>query len=103
MRLFRNAEAIVAPHGAGLTNIGYCQSGTAVLELFMDANVKWYFRRLAAVRELNYDCLLGKSVDPWEKGEAETHALRWETSTSQVVSAADFMLSIGGARAGRST
>ncbi len=26
-RLFRGAEAIVAPHGAGLTNIGFCRPG----------------------------------------------------------------------------
>lgn len=32
--LFRNAEAIVAPHGAGLAHITWCRPGTQVLELF---------------------------------------------------------------------
>ena len=33
IHLFRNAEAVVAPHGAGLTNILFMQSGAAVVEL----------------------------------------------------------------------
>lgn len=32
--LFASAEAIVAPHGAGLTNLVFCSRGTKVLELF---------------------------------------------------------------------
>jgi capsular polysaccharide biosynthesis protein len=32
--LFHNAEVVVAPHGAALTNITFCRPGTRVLEMF---------------------------------------------------------------------
>jgi capsular polysaccharide biosynthesis protein len=92
VRLFRGAEAIVAPHGAGLTNIGYCRPGAILLELFMDAYVNWCFRRLAAVKTLRYDCLLGRSTDPWSVSTADPHALRWHISSDHVAGAIGFML-----------
>jgi len=91
VRLFRDATAIVAPHGAGLTNLGYCRPGTIVLELLMDGYVNWCFRRLAAIRGLRYDCVLGRSIDPWTAGMANPHALRWNVSADHVAGAAEFM------------
>jgi capsular polysaccharide biosynthesis protein len=32
--IFRNADIVVAPHGAGLSNIVFCRPGTTVVELF---------------------------------------------------------------------
>ncbi len=61
IRLFREADLVVAPHGAGLTNIGYCRSGAAVLELFPSDFVVWCYRPLAALRSLRYDCVLGRA------------------------------------------
>ncbi len=92
VRLFRGAEAIVAPHGAGLTNLGYCRAGTVVLEIFMDAYVNWCFRRLAAVRGLRYDCVLGRAVDPWINRAADPHALRWRVESEIVVEAVRFLI-----------
>lgn len=46
---FSAAEIIVAPHGAGLANIVFCQPGTAVVELFAAAYVNPVFWRLADV------------------------------------------------------
>jgi capsular polysaccharide biosynthesis protein len=89
VRLFRGAEAIVAPHGAGLTNIGYCRPGAILLELFMDAYVNWCLRRLAAVKTLRYDCLLGRSVDSWS---GDPHTLRWQISPDHVAGAMAYML-----------
>jgi len=36
VELFYNANIIIAPHGAGLTNILFCDKGTTVIELFPD-------------------------------------------------------------------
>ncbi len=94
VRLFRHAEAVVAPHGAGLTNLGYCRPGTLVLEIFMDAYVNWCFRRLAAVRGVRYDCVLGRSVDPWMDGSADPHALRWRVEPALVAGAVAFMMGV---------
>jgi capsular polysaccharide biosynthesis protein len=32
--IFRNANVVVAPHGAGLSNIVFCRPGTTIVELF---------------------------------------------------------------------
>lgn len=38
IELFQSAEVIIAPHGAGLTNLIFCNPGTKVIELF---NANW--------------------------------------------------------------
>ncbi len=40
VRLFRHAEFILAPHGAGLTNLVWCDRGTRVIELLSDLSVQ---------------------------------------------------------------
>jgi hypothetical protein len=42
-RLFDEASHIIAPHGAGLTNILFCRPGTILLELHMDSYTQWAF------------------------------------------------------------
>ncbi len=87
VRLFRGAEAIVAPHGAGLTNLGFCRPGCVVLELLMDAYVNWCFRHLAALMQLNYDCVLGRARRPWRELDLSLHLSPWEISVNHVVAA----------------
>ena len=59
VRLFAEATHILAPHGAGLTNIVFCQAGAVLCELHMDSYVHWGYRRLAALRGMRYGCLVG--------------------------------------------
>ena len=87
VRLFRGAEAIVAPHGAGLTNLGFCRPGCFVLELLMDAYANWCFRHLAALMQLNYDCVLGRARRPWRELDLSLHLSPWEISVNHVVAA----------------
>ena len=63
IQLFRNAEMIVAPHGAGFTNLLFCNPGTRVLELFSDKFVNHYFYELASNLHLLYDFQVGKPVN----------------------------------------
>ena len=88
IRLFRDAEAVVAPHGAGLTNLGFCHPGCVVLELQMDAYVNWCFRHFAALRGLRYDCVLGRAVGAW----GGPHGLAWRISPQHVAAAVAQML-----------
>jgi capsular polysaccharide biosynthesis protein len=41
--LFANAEAIVAPHGSGLTNLAFCQPGTSIIELVSPHYIRPYY------------------------------------------------------------
>jgi hypothetical protein len=74
VRLFSEASLIVAPHGAGLTNIGFCRPGTTLCELHMESYVHWSFRRLAALRGLNYGCLVGET---WAGPEHSSTGQAW--------------------------
>ncbi len=88
IRLFRDAELIVAPHGAGLTNVGFARPGCRVLELHMDAYVNWCFRHLAALRRVAYDCVLGRALGPWlDLSSAAVHGMRWRVSVDHVLAA----------------
>ena len=88
IRLFRGAELIVAPHGAGLTNIGFARPGCRVLELHMDAYVNWCFRHLAALRGVAYDCVVGRALGPWlDVPSGEVHGMRWRVSVEHVLAA----------------
>jgi len=64
IRTFAEATHVVGAHGAGLTNLMFCQPGTAVCELHMDRYVQWSFRRLAMLRGLRYGAVLGATVGP---------------------------------------
>ena len=87
VRLFRQADAIVAPHGAGLTNIGFASPGCVVIELQMDAHIDWCYRHLAAVSGVQYDCVLGRARRPWREMDARIQPTPWEVSVHHVVSA----------------
>ena len=55
IELFTDAEIVIAPHGAGLANIMFCQE-TTVIELF-GSLVKYPFRRLANTLEHEYHAI----------------------------------------------
>lgn len=51
--MFADAEAVVAPHGAGLTNLTFCAPGTKVIELFPSLVMDCY-HRLSVDLDLDY-------------------------------------------------
>ncbi|MGQ7845725.1 glycosyltransferase 61 family protein [Granulosicoccus sp. 3-233] len=62
-RLLSAANLVVAPHGAGLSNIAFCQRGTTVVELFDNYVVPCYWA-LAELAELDYHAYFAdKSTD----------------------------------------
>jgi hypothetical protein len=52
--LFHDAEYIVAPHGAALTNLLWCRPGTRVLEFFDAGYQADYYRNLCEYGGLDY-------------------------------------------------
>ena len=68
--LFASAQVIVAPHGAGLTNILFARPGARVIELMPDRLANWCYRRLAAMLGLHYDAVIGHAEPTAPPGEA---------------------------------
>ena len=54
IRIFSNASFIVAPHGAGLSNLIFCKEGTKVVEIFNPQYVHWCYWQLSSIRNLLY-------------------------------------------------
>ena len=57
---FAATEVIVAPHGAGLSNLVYCHSGTKVIECFAPEYINPCYWGLCEQMGLPYFYLIGK-------------------------------------------
>jgi tetratricopeptide (TPR) repeat protein/capsular polysaccharide biosynthesis protein len=58
--LFAQAEAIVAPHGGGLTNLAFCRQGTKVIELVSPNYIRHYYWVISQQLGLQHYYLPGK-------------------------------------------
>ncbi len=59
--LFSRAEAVVAPHGAGLTNLVWCAPQTKVVEIFSPLYVNLCYWAIASITDADYYYLLGSA------------------------------------------
>jgi tetratricopeptide (TPR) repeat protein len=59
--LFAQAKVIVAPHGGGLTNLLFCQPGTAVIELFAPSYIRPYYWPISHHLKLRHYFITGES------------------------------------------
>ncbi|MBD2461577.1 DUF563 domain-containing protein [Oscillatoria sp. FACHB-1407] len=60
--LFANAEAIVAPHGSGLTNITFCQPNTSVIELVSPNYIRPYYWTMSQHLGFHHYCLQSEAL-----------------------------------------
>ena len=72
MRTFRAAKFVVAPHGAGLANLAFCQSGGKVIELFNNGYVHHCFAQLARLVGMSYVGLCSDPNGPVGHGVGES-------------------------------
>lgn len=82
--IFGNAKLIVAPHGAGLTNILWAPENAHLIELMPSGTMNWCYRHLAAASAITYDCVLGRSSA--DKAELAYHD-SWLISPTHILSA----------------
>lgn len=57
--LFAEAEIVVGPHGAGLTNAAFMAPGGAMVELTHTGRVVWTFHEVACASGHAYACVVG--------------------------------------------
>jgi hypothetical protein len=57
-KLFNEAQVVVGAHGAGLSNLVFCEAGTQVLEIFPDQYVRHLFYDVCNKRGIAYEYLL---------------------------------------------
>ncbi len=84
IRLFRGASMVMGTHGAGLTNVVFCEPGTIVYELRPAHYPNACFCNLA------YICRLRYWVDDFEsEGEGLPNLREWESDTQFIVERLD--------------
>jgi len=59
---FASAQAIVAPHGSGLTNLIFCCARTKVIELFSPNYIRHYFWVISQQLQLEHYYLVGEAI-----------------------------------------
>lgn len=62
VRLFFEAECVVGPHGAGLTNLAFCRPGTKVVEINTPYRTTTCFHDIAHFRRLAYRLHVARPV-----------------------------------------
>jgi hypothetical protein len=67
-RLFSEAEVVVSPHGAGLTNLIFCPPGAVVVEIFSPRCVIPAYWGISGERQLRYGYVLGRALSANVKG-----------------------------------
>lgn len=60
VEIFKNAEYIVAPHGAGLANIVFCKPATKILEILSPRYLNNCFRKISSYCNLDYRNIIGE-------------------------------------------
>ncbi len=68
--LFAQADAIVAPHGAGLANLVFCKPGTKVIELFLPDEVLDYYLLISQYINLDYYHLVASKTESFAIGDS---------------------------------
>jgi hypothetical protein len=90
IELFSNATHIIAPHGAGITNIVFCKPATNLLEIHMLSYNNWCYRRIAGIYNLNYGCIWATPTSPGN-GHVNTRYYLQPSSLRRVLTDPEFL------------
>ena len=67
INLFNKTKVIIAPHGAGISNIVYCSNSFKLLEIFPENYFDSSFRILSQVLKCDYYYLIGKCLKNFDQ------------------------------------
>ena len=81
MRIMKDAEFIVSPHGAGLTNMIFARSGAKILELIPSRYLTPMFRQLAVNCGHEYGVLIG---DTRSSESSKNHEFQWSIDVEKL-------------------
>jgi len=62
VELMATASVVISPHGAGLSNLVFCQPGTKIIELFTSDYVPNYYQVISNICQLEHYYLIGEIV-----------------------------------------
>jgi capsular polysaccharide biosynthesis protein len=79
--LFNSADVIVAAHGAGLSNLVFCEPGTLVLEIFPENYSTGNFFSIASALDLEYFSAVGETI----KVEGAKHIRDHDVAASEKI------------------
>ena len=68
--LFSKTNIVLSLHGAGLTNIVFCQPHTKIIEIFPQSSTPIMYRKIASYYDLEYYYLLCEDIDNSHSKEA---------------------------------
>lgn len=81
--MFRRAKVVVAPHGAGLTNMVFCKQGTKIIEFMPATNPNVCYWHLADVIGHNYNMVV---VDEVSDGKINVNMAEIEPLLAELLS-----------------
>jgi hypothetical protein len=71
-QIFSSASHVIGLHGAGMTNILFCNSNTKVMEIFPPSHGTRAFTWIADVKRLNYETFFASADQSQQKSWVET-------------------------------
>lgn len=83
-RMFSEAEIIIAPHGAALTNLVFCQPHTKVIELLHHSAVNLMFWAISEAVGLDYHYLLAEGERPADEVDLYENFVNLRFSTEDL-------------------
>jgi hypothetical protein len=87
VRLFADTEVVVGAHGAGLSNLVFCNPGARVVELFSPSYIRTCYWAVANQVGLNYDYAVGKSSSKNRRANGSLVHENFEAEISQILEA----------------
>jgi len=86
VRLFSDAEVVVGPHGAGLTNVIWCERGVKLFEIFEPGSVRRCYWSLAKTLDHDYACAIGRAViNPGGEANLEVSLDEFESALEKLI------------------